>query len=289
MSSEKQLIANQKNALFSSGPKTSEGKAIIATNAIKHGIFTKDLMLSSSLGKENAEEYQEVYNNLLDSLSPQNQIEALFVEKIAIDFWRLRRVIRFENGSIQKYLEIIFKEFYSNIYNRKNNSDIDKEIQNAKEYLDWINLYAKYLKKQEVNFDQPTWTGKEINSNIIDDFYLIANSMNEMNKDEREKLYYSHYDFEELQKLLIKYGFSSKKEISEKLIQLYVKEKNRCKDNIEELEQKKIKNTETDKLNSMLGGIPQEENTEKILKYERSLQKSIFQNLLMLKKLQGIF
>jgi hypothetical protein len=39
----------------------------------------------------------------------------------------------------------------------------------------------------------------------------------------------------------------------------------------------------------MFALIPQQENADKILKYERSLQKSIFQSLIMLKKLQGIF
>lgn len=39
----------------------------------------------------------------------------------------------------------------------------------------------------------------------------------------------------------------------------------------------------------MLGMIPSAENTEKVLKYERSLQKSIYQNLIMLKKIQGTF
>ena len=44
MTSEKQLLANQLNSQLSTGPKTSQGKETIATNAIKHGIFTKDLL-----------------------------------------------------------------------------------------------------------------------------------------------------------------------------------------------------------------------------------------------------
>lgn len=47
MSTEKQLVANQQNAQLSTGPSTMSGKSIVATNAIKHGIFTKDLILSS--------------------------------------------------------------------------------------------------------------------------------------------------------------------------------------------------------------------------------------------------
>jgi hypothetical protein len=51
----------------------------------------------------------------------------------------------------------------------------------------------------------------------------------------------------------------------------------------------KISNDAADKLTYMLGMAPATENTDKVLKYERSLQKSIFQNLFLLKKLQGIF
>lgn len=39
----------------------------------------------------------------------------------------------------------------------------------------------------------------------------------------------------------------------------------------------------------MLSMIPQTDNADKVLKYERGLQKSVYQNLIMLKKLQGLF
>ena len=37
------LSANQKNAQLSTGPKTEAGKAKSALNAVKHGIFTKNV------------------------------------------------------------------------------------------------------------------------------------------------------------------------------------------------------------------------------------------------------
>ena len=40
--SQKQLEANRKNALKSTGPRTPEGKAAISRNALKHGIFARD-------------------------------------------------------------------------------------------------------------------------------------------------------------------------------------------------------------------------------------------------------
>jgi hypothetical protein len=290
MSSEKQLAANQKNALLSTGPKTVEGKAVVSLNAIKYGIFTKDLIVTSCIGKENKKEYYEVLNNLISCLSPQNQIESLLVEKIAIDFWRLKRVIRFETGSISKYLEEIFENFYSP-YNKKDSTKIDEEIKSKKSNIEWNSCYLKHLQKGKVTFEQPIWKGKDIDSDIAEDFYLIARNViyDKLNKEERDRLNFIIIDFTELKAVLKKNGYSSTKEISSKLIELYSEQNQSLEAEIQELEHEKLINTATDLLNSKLGAIPENENIDKILKYERSIQKSIFQNLMMLKKLQGSF
>ncbi len=81
MTTEKQLNANRLNTLQSTGPKTNEGKAVISSNAMKHGIFTKDLIISSRFCKEDGEEYLEILTNLISCLTPQNQMESLLVEK----------------------------------------------------------------------------------------------------------------------------------------------------------------------------------------------------------------
>jgi len=226
-------------------------------------------------------------NNLIDCLSPQNQMESLLVEKIAIDFWRLRRVIRFEAASIEKYLETIFEEFYS--CSRKNNEEIDTEIQGKKEYIDWVATYLEHLKKEEVSFDQPVWEGEEVESNILDDFHLIVTTLDSLTYQEKENFLYSNSTLAELKRVLEKNGYSSKKELSEKLIEVYTEQIQQLEREIEELKQTRLVNIKADKLNSMLGTIPQEDNTGKILKYERSIQKSIFQNLFLLKKLQSSF
>jgi hypothetical protein len=287
MNSEKQIRANQQNAQLSTGPVTSEGKMIVASNAIKHGIFTKDLIITSILGKEEESEYHEMLSNLINCLSPQNQMESLLVEKIAIDFWRLRRVIRFETGSIGHYLEALFKEFYS--LGRKNNTYIDQEIAGNKQSIDWNHAYIECLKKEEVNFNQPVWEGADIESDINADFCLIARSINGLSRAERERILEGLIDFAELKAILKKNGYVSKKEISEKLIELYTEQNQRFEREIVALEQSKLSNEGADRLNKMLGMIPHEQNTDKILKYERSLQKSIFQNLFLLKKLQQSF
>jgi hypothetical protein len=127
MTTEKQITANQINAQLSTGPTTVSGKLTISTNAIKHGIFTKDLILTSKTESENKDEYQELLQNLIACLCPSNQVESLLVEKIAMDFWRLRRVIRFETGSIARNIQSLCEEFYSD--ERKSDEEIYREIE----------------------------------------------------------------------------------------------------------------------------------------------------------------
>ena len=59
MSTKRQIEANQRNALVSTGPVTTQGKALVSQNAVKHGIFAKDLLITAGDGKEDALEYQK--------------------------------------------------------------------------------------------------------------------------------------------------------------------------------------------------------------------------------------
>lgn len=288
MTTEKQVLANLQNAQLSTGPVTASGKTMVATNAIKHGIFTKDLILSSDLEHESEDEYREILNNLIACLSPCNQMESLLVEKIAVDFWRLRRTIRFETGSIAQSIKVLLKEFYS--YGNKGNEKIEEEIRCKQQVIVWNLSYLDCLAKGIVSFDQPKWKGIEIESEIIEDFYLIAKSILILSKSEKEKLhYFGDLNFDELRALLIKYGYSEAKNISIKLIDIYSQQNESLKIEIQQMSKQKLVNEASHKLTYMLGMAPSTDNTDKIMKYERSLQKSIFQNLIMLKKLQGVF
>lgn len=57
MATKKQIEANKQNALISTGPVTPKGKAIAAQNAVKHGIFARDLLITAGDGKEDEQEY----------------------------------------------------------------------------------------------------------------------------------------------------------------------------------------------------------------------------------------
>jgi hypothetical protein len=288
MTTEKQLLANLQNAQLSTGPTTQGGKAVVATNAVKHGIFTKDLILTSDIGRESEEEYREILNNLETCLCPCNQMESLLVEKIALDFWRLRRTIRFETGSIAQGIKSLLKEFYS--HGIQNNEKIDEEIHLKQQLIEWNESYLEYLAKGKVSFDQPEWKEIDFTSDIIEDFYVIARSINALTKGEKEMLYNSfELPIEELRALLKKYGYHDTKEISNKLIEIYTKQNHKLEEEIQKLTKQKLMNNASNSLIYNLGMTPPVKNTEKIMKYERSLQKSIFQNIIMLKKLQGAF
>jgi hypothetical protein len=45
MTSDKQVRANQRNALKSTGPKTPEGKDAVRHNALKHGLLSQEVLL----------------------------------------------------------------------------------------------------------------------------------------------------------------------------------------------------------------------------------------------------
>jgi hypothetical protein len=50
--SESKILANQKNSLRSTGPKTLRGKRAVSRNAIKHGIFAREVVITAGDGEE---------------------------------------------------------------------------------------------------------------------------------------------------------------------------------------------------------------------------------------------
>src|SRR5665647_525910 len=89
--------ANRSNAKKSTGPKTAEGKAVVAANAVKHGLTAKSLLLES----ENPDEFHALIEALMTELKPSGRLESTLVEQIAYGIWRQRRLWRAEKGVIE--------------------------------------------------------------------------------------------------------------------------------------------------------------------------------------------
>lgn len=90
--SEKQLFANRQNALRSTGPRTAEGRAIASQNAIKHGLRAETTVIAG----ENAEEFNQFRQLLLEDLAPDGAMEVFLADRIVAGFWKLRRAGRIE-------------------------------------------------------------------------------------------------------------------------------------------------------------------------------------------------
>ncbi|HXM94391.1 MAG TPA: hypothetical protein VOA64_09090 [Candidatus Dormibacteraeota bacterium] len=80
------------------GPRTSAGKEKSKYNAIKHGIFSKIVLLRGESGLE----FNSVSNELRNDLRPEGALEEILVEKLVSLLWRYRRMLIAEGAEIQR-------------------------------------------------------------------------------------------------------------------------------------------------------------------------------------------
>jgi hypothetical protein len=88
VTSERQIEANRQNAQRSTGPRTPEGKAKVAMNALKHGLTADRIVLAN----EDPEEFDAFRSAMLAALDPQDAVDQVLAERVVFNAWRLRRV-----------------------------------------------------------------------------------------------------------------------------------------------------------------------------------------------------
>jgi hypothetical protein len=94
MTSYKQIEANRRNALKSTGPKTEAGKQASRCNAVRHGL-TAETVLSAL---EDAEDYKAFEAAITADYDAQSAVERELVLRLASLLWRLRRATTMETG-----------------------------------------------------------------------------------------------------------------------------------------------------------------------------------------------
>jgi hypothetical protein len=94
MTSYRQIEANRRNALKSTGPKTEAGKQASRCNAVRHGL-TAETVIG---GLENAEDYKAFETAVTADYDAQSAVERELVLRLASILWRLRRAITMETG-----------------------------------------------------------------------------------------------------------------------------------------------------------------------------------------------
>jgi hypothetical protein len=94
MTSFKQIEANRRNALRSTGPKTEAGKEVSRCNAVRHGL-TAETVIGVL---EDAEDYKAFEAAVIADYDAQSAVERELVLRLASLLWRLRRATAMETG-----------------------------------------------------------------------------------------------------------------------------------------------------------------------------------------------
>ncbi len=96
MSTEAQIRANRRNAQKSTGPRTSQGKAAISQNAVKHGLLARQVIITS----ESQADFRLYRARILAELTPVSPMESMLAERIVTLSWRLKRTGCIQNQTI---------------------------------------------------------------------------------------------------------------------------------------------------------------------------------------------
>ncbi len=102
MATAQQILTNRANASLSTGPRTAAGIEATKYNATKHGLSGKQIVTKG----EDPAAYDELRRQLVADHAPANEREAMLVEEIAQNWWRLERARRVEAAVIQKFGEL---------------------------------------------------------------------------------------------------------------------------------------------------------------------------------------
>ena len=124
--SEKQQQANQQNAQKSTGPSTPEGKNAIRFNALTYGLRTRETIL----GRENANEYSDLWDELDADWQPQTRTERCYLETMATSQWLLKRIADSESR-IYETIAIGDQQFRMLGYVAKQRAQLERSFRTA--------------------------------------------------------------------------------------------------------------------------------------------------------------
>jgi hypothetical protein len=101
MTSLRQIEANRRNALESTGPTTPAGKDRSRRNAIRHGLSAETVITVV----EDIEDYRAFETTVISDYDAKTAVERELVLRLASLLWRLRRATSIESGLFQIHAE----------------------------------------------------------------------------------------------------------------------------------------------------------------------------------------
>jgi hypothetical protein len=103
MTSFRQIEANRRNALRSTGPKTEAGKQQSRRNALRHGLTAETVIE----GLEDKEDYKAFEAAVIADYDARTAVERELVLRLASLLWRLRRIISIETDLLRIQSDIV--------------------------------------------------------------------------------------------------------------------------------------------------------------------------------------
>jgi hypothetical protein len=103
MISFRQIEANRRNALRSTGPKTEDGKRRSRQNAVRHGLTSETVIVAL----EDIEDYQAFEAAVIADYDARTAVERELVLRLASLLWRIRRATALETDLLQIQAQIL--------------------------------------------------------------------------------------------------------------------------------------------------------------------------------------
>lgn len=280
--SQKQLAANRNNAKRG-GVKTSEGKAIVKYNALKHGLLAQEAVITAGEGAENPDEFSALLDDLKLQLQPEGTLEEMLVEKVAVAYWRLRRAYRYESGLIRRELDTAADDFHegrNREFEEKHKTDeqIEAKIAENKGVLEvW--------KKDGRDLTRMKKAGKP-----LEDIYDWEGNWDWLH----DKVHYmlpensDGWNAKNLRECLNKNLGWSDDDIWDKLIKICDEKVKEYAETIADLEKEKASNRLKLQVVKKLGTIPSRYELDRLLRYEGSIERQFYKALNQLERLQRL-
>jgi hypothetical protein len=106
ISSNTKSEANRKNALESTGPKTPRGQRYSRCNALKHGFYSRELLVSEA----DQPEFEELRQPLRAQYEPATTMQLLAFDTIVSCAWRCKLGIRLERRQLISQFQALAKQ-----------------------------------------------------------------------------------------------------------------------------------------------------------------------------------
>lgn len=281
MASEKQIAANRRNAQLSSGPRNPQKTR---SNALRHGILSREVLISAGEGKESAKDLENLRGSLFADLSPEGALEEFLVDCLVSLMWRMARVLQFENGAIRMRSDFATSEWENKMRGPKallarvQSGENWKPTEVLKLIFQWSESELNALSRKD-----PLGAKPELWKLI----FSVAEQTYELNIDEFLDIEdwedYQEIPKQDIQRVIdeaCKLGSCSAKEF---FSVVRTKALATHQDAKEELERRNI---ELERLR-LVASLPDSEDLEKVRRYEAHLSRQFDRRLHALQRIQG--